>query len=105
MNSAGGGSPAFVEDEAALEALYGAAPAAATRKVTRRLTPAYRAWIEASRFAVLSTVGPEGTDASPRGDDGPVVRVVDDARCGCPIGAATIASTRCATWCGTGGCR
>ncbi len=41
------------------------------------MTPAYRSWIERSRFAVLSTVGPEGTDASPRGDDGPVVRELD----------------------------
>jgi uncharacterized protein len=47
-------------------------------KVARRLTPLYRRWIEAARFCVLSTVGPEGTDGSPRGDDGPVVRVVDD---------------------------
>ena len=68
----------FVEDEAALEALYGAPGPTATRKVAARLTPAYRAWIEASRFAVLATVGPEGTDASPRGDDGPVVRVADE---------------------------
>ena len=68
----------FIEDEAALAALYGAPKAAATRKVASRLTPAYRAWIEASRFAVLATVGPEGTDASPRGDDGPVARVADE---------------------------
>jgi len=27
---------------------------------------------------LLTTVGPEGTDGSPRGDDGPVVRVLDD---------------------------
>ena len=68
----------FIEDEAALEALYGAPGPVATRKVASRLTPAYRAWIEASRFAVLATVGPEGTDASPRGDDGPVARVADE---------------------------
>ena len=35
------------------------------------MTPLYRQWIAASRFVVLSTVGPEGTDATPRGDDGP----------------------------------
>ena len=46
-------------------------------KVTHHLTPAYQAWIERSRFCVLTTVGPEGTDGSPRGDDGPVVRVAD----------------------------
>ena len=60
-----------------LHALYGTAGQAATVKVTPYLTPAYRAWIERSRFCILSTVGPEGTDASPRGDDGPVVAVLD----------------------------
>lgn len=47
------------------------------RKVARRLTPLYRDWIMASRFCVLSTVGPEGVDGSPRGDDGPVVTELD----------------------------
>ncbi len=42
------------------------------------MTPLYRKWIMASRFCVLSTVGPEGTDGSPRGDDGPVVRELDE---------------------------
>jgi PPOX class probable FMN-dependent enzyme len=67
-----------VETIAALEALYDGASGGSLSKVTPRLTPAYRRWIEVSRFAVLSTVGPHGTDASPRGDDGPVVRVLDD---------------------------
>ena len=65
-------------DIAELEALYGAAVPASLTKVATRLTPAYRRWIEASRFCVLSTVGPEGTDGSPRGDDAPVVRIVDE---------------------------
>lgn len=60
-----------------LEALFATPPDAALLKVTRRLTPAYRRWIEASRFCILSTVGPEGTDGTPRGDDGPVVQVMD----------------------------
>ncbi|MEE4362074.1 MAG: MSMEG_1061 family FMN-dependent PPOX-type flavoprotein, partial [Pseudomonadales bacterium] len=63
----------------ALEALYDDAVPAALRKVHGRLTPLYRTWIERSRFCVLSTVGPEGTDASPRGDAEPVVRIADDA--------------------------
>jgi PPOX class probable FMN-dependent enzyme len=67
-----------IRDMAALEALFDDAVPASLAKVTRRMTPLYRQWIDASRFAILSTVGPEGTDASPRGDDGPVVRVVDD---------------------------
>lgn len=66
-----------IDSIAALEALYGTPGRAALDKVADRLTPLYREWIEASRFCVLSTVGPDGTDASPRGDDGPVVRVAD----------------------------
>lgn len=61
-----------------LHALYGMPPKGALLKVARQLTPLYRKWIEAARFCVLSTVGDEGTDGSPRGDDGPVVRVHDD---------------------------
>jgi PPOX class probable FMN-dependent enzyme len=67
-----------IETVAALEALYGAPSGGSLEKVMPAITPAYRRWIEASRFVVLSTVGPEGTDASPRGDDGPGVRVEDD---------------------------
>jgi len=63
---------------AELEALYGTPGEASLIKVTSRLTPTYRAWIEAARFCVLSTVSVEGTDGSPRGDDGPVVLVLDD---------------------------
>src|SRR6056297_2260944 len=62
----------------ALHALYGTPGAAALDKVADRLTPLYRRWVMASRLCILSTVGPEGTDASPRGDDGPVVQVLDD---------------------------
>ncbi|WBU59380.1 pyridoxamine 5'-phosphate oxidase family protein [Paracoccus albus] len=60
-----------------LQQIYGEPKPAAIRKVSTRLTDAYRAYIERARFCVLSTVGPEGTDASPRGDDGPVVREFD----------------------------
>lgn len=56
-----------------LEALYGTPGDASLRKVASHLTPTYKRWIDASRFCVLTTVGPEGTDGSPRGDDGPVV--------------------------------
>lgn len=67
-----------VRDIATLEALFDNAVPASLTKVTSQMTPLYRQWIDASRFAVLSTVGPEGTDASPRGDNGPVVRIIDD---------------------------
>jgi PPOX class probable FMN-dependent enzyme len=60
-----------------LHSHYGQPGEAATVKVTDHLTPAYRAWLDRSRFCILSTVGPEGTDGSPRGDDGPVVTALD----------------------------
>jgi len=68
-----------IETVEALEALYAASPGeAALRKVATRLTPKYREWIMASRFCILSTVGPEGTDGSPRGDLGPVATELDE---------------------------
>ncbi|SFJ84079.1 pyridoxamine 5'-phosphate oxidase family protein [Celeribacter neptunius] len=70
--------PKPVETIAELEALYEAPNPLALTKVAPALTPLYRTWIAASRFVVVSTVGPEGVDGSPRGDDGPVVRIVDE---------------------------
>lgn len=66
-----------IENIAALEALYESAVPRSLTKVVDHVTPLYRRWIETARFCVLSTVGPAGTDASPRGDDGPVVRLSD----------------------------
>lgn len=66
-----------IETIEALEALYGTPGAPALRKVARQMTPLYRQWIMASKLCVLSTVGPNGTDGSPRGDDGPVVLELD----------------------------
>jgi uncharacterized protein len=60
-----------------LHALYGTPSTPALAKVSPRLTPAYAAFLKASRFCILSTVGPEGTDGSPRGDEGPVVTALD----------------------------
>ena len=60
-----------------LHAHYGTPGTPAMAKVAPRLTPAYRAFLDRSRFCILSTVGPEGTDGSPRGEDGPVVTVLD----------------------------
>jgi PPOX class probable FMN-dependent enzyme len=68
----------LIADIPALEALFDAPVPTSVTKVARRLTPLYRRWIGAARFCVLSTVGAEGTDGSPRGDDGPVVRIADD---------------------------
>lgn len=68
----------FVQDIKALTEVYGEPAGASLLKVTSFLTPCYRRWIEASRLCILSTVGPDGTDASPRGDEGPVVTIHDN---------------------------
>ena len=62
-----------------LEALYTPAPAAASMtKVAHIMTQEYRRLVEASPFAALATVGPEGIDCSPRGDQPGFVRIHDD---------------------------
>ena len=71
-------TPAWITSLEDLHALYGTPAKPAVAKVTPRLTPAYAAFIAASRFCILSTVGPEGTDGSPRGDEGPVVTIHDE---------------------------
>ncbi|WP_170350639.1 pyridoxamine 5'-phosphate oxidase family protein [Ruegeria atlantica] len=64
----------FIKDIKSLEEIYNRPPGAASfRKVVHSLTPLYRKWIMSSRLCILSTVGPEGVDGSPRGDDGPAV--------------------------------
>lgn len=68
----------IVDSIDALEALYDVAVPNSLRKVVKRLTPHYAQWIKTARFCVLTTVGPEGTDGSPRGDVGPVVRMIND---------------------------
>ncbi|PIE10211.1 MAG: pyridoxamine 5'-phosphate oxidase [Rhodobacterales bacterium] len=62
---------------AQLEALYGDVAPASLDKVATQLTPMYWRWISRSRFCVLSTVGQDGTDGSPRGDSEPVVTSPD----------------------------
>ena len=61
-----------------LEGLYGLPGETSTAKEVDRVTPHYRAFIDASPFAVLATCGPEGLDCSPRGDFPGFVRVSDD---------------------------
>ena len=67
----------YLTDLDALHALYGTPGQASTVKVTDHLIPTYATWIARSRFVILTTVGVEGTDASPRGDAGPVVQILD----------------------------
>src|SRR4051812_9017231 len=61
-----------------LEALYGRPGETSIVKEVPALTPHYRAMIEASPFAALATIGPEGLDCSPRGDVAGFVRIADD---------------------------
>ncbi len=62
----------------ALEAIYGESSEGSRVKETTRLTPHYRAYVEASPFCSMATVGPEGLDCSPRGDRPGFVRIADD---------------------------
>jgi len=68
-----------VSTESELEQMYVAPQSTSIRKVTPRLTPAYRAIVEASPFFVIATIGPRGIDCSPRGDAPGFVRVHDDS--------------------------
>ena len=68
----------WIKDLVSLEGHYGTSEDASLRKVATQMTPLYRKWIMASRLCVLSTVGPDGTDGSPRGDDGSVVKELDE---------------------------
>ena len=63
---------------ASLGGHYGTSGDTSLRKVATQMTPLYRKWIMASLLCVLSTVGPDGTDGSPRGDDGPAVKELDE---------------------------
>jgi len=69
--------PHQVTTIAELEALYGAPVGAAVAKEIDYITDEYRAFAETAPFVVVATVGPEGTDCSPRGDPAGFVRVVD----------------------------
>ena len=67
----------FIQTIEQLETLYGPVSGEAKRKVSDHLTSLYAKWISRSKFCVMSTVGRDGTDGSPRGDAGPVVRILN----------------------------
>ena len=68
----------LVTDPDALQALYGEPGEASLKKEVDHVHPHYRAFIEASPFAMLATAGPDGLDASPRGDPAGFVVVEDE---------------------------
>ncbi|WP_342359909.1 pyridoxamine 5'-phosphate oxidase family protein [Terrarubrum flagellatum] len=67
-----------VKTIAELEAIYGFPAGAAVIKEIDYISDHYRAFIEASPFMLLGTVGEEGLDCSPRGDPKGFVRVADE---------------------------
>lgn len=68
----------YIGTLAELESLFGPVGDAPRRKEVSYLHPAYQAMIAASPFVVLATAGPEGLDASPRGDPPGFVAVEDE---------------------------
>lgn len=69
--------PDRISTIAELEAVYGPPLPRALDKELDHISGFYRAFIERAPFVVLATVGPEGTDCSPRGDPPGFVRVAD----------------------------
>jgi len=70
--------PYIVRTPEQLAALFGEVGTASIKKEISFVHPHYRALIEASPFAVLATSGPDGLDASPRGDAPGFVTVQDE---------------------------
>ena len=68
----------LIADADTLQALYGSSGEASLKKEVDHVHPHYRAFIEAAPFAVLATSGPDGLDASPRGDPAGFVVVEDE---------------------------
>jgi uncharacterized protein len=60
-----------------LAALFGPVQEASRRKEVTTLPQVYQEMVRASPFCVLATTGPDGMDASPRGDAPGFVAVVD----------------------------
>ena len=67
-----------ITDTAALEALYGTPSEASLIKEVGTLHPHYAAFVRASPFAILATVGPDGVDVSPRGDGPGFIAIEND---------------------------
>ncbi len=61
-----------------LENIYGVPHERATHKEIPFLNEDYMSFVLASPFIILSSVGPDGTDCSPKGDVPGFVRIIDD---------------------------
>jgi len=69
--------PHRITSEEDLVALYGEPIPASLTKELDHISDHYRTFVEKAPFVVVATAGPEGLDASPRGDPAPIVRVLD----------------------------
>ena len=69
-----------IETGEALRALYGTPSERAIRKQLAHLDKHCRHFIERSPFLVISSMGPNGADISPRGDPPGFVAVLDEKR-------------------------
>ena len=68
----------MISSIAALEALYPAPSARAAQKMQTELSDSLQVKIEQSSLCVVASVGPQGVDCSPRGDEpGQLVKVLD----------------------------
>ncbi|MFZ6642012.1 pyridoxamine 5'-phosphate oxidase family protein [Undibacterium sp. TC4M20W] len=72
-------TPHLITTSEQLQALFDTVGAASIKKEVPYIHPHYQAMIAASPFAVLATRGPDGLDASPRGD-APGFIVVEDEK-------------------------
>ncbi|MCJ9713766.1 pyridoxamine 5'-phosphate oxidase family protein [Bordetella hinzii] len=68
----------LITDARDLAERYGEPAQPSLAKEVDHVHPHYRAFIEAAPFAILATAGPEGLDASPRGDPPRVVKREDE---------------------------
>ena len=72
-------TPRTIDDEAALDALIGKPTALVQAKLSDRLNPCTRVFIERAPFLCLATSDAEGRcDVSPRGDPAGFVQILDD---------------------------
>jgi uncharacterized protein len=70
-------SSAWIDDEAALQALYGAPMLSSLAKEIDHVDAHYAALVAASPFCTIASAGPGGLDVSPRGDGPGFVAVAD----------------------------
>lgn len=67
----------LIRDTTALEALYGP-PVRTARQEADRLHENFRDFVQRSPFLIIATDGPQGVDASAKGDPGGFVHVPDE---------------------------